>query len=305
LCSKFGNIPPTWKSILGGEKSDIGMVALLRNLRSILQMGFPLSFLDKAVFRRIASGGGQTPVTLAQTLGQMKKDFTDERLEQMVEEATAHKLNIMTFLRIRKLLRGDDASKPSHREELVVKFLGVPLCEGFSLKYQGGCYLQIEEVSGRAGATALTTKNRIIPFIPPNKETMKHLQDAFLNGIQRSNVHGVPEIGGSRHAIVWFDPAPAAAAGVTPGLADGESKLCGQPPDVPVLVAGKTLRLEQVVTSKLLNLEISTSTPYISCQLSVKAWDWYGNELWNTAFHCNNSQYTEKKNNVRLLVQKL
>jgi hypothetical protein len=293
--SKRGNVPPTWRALLVAEPSALGMTALLRNLRNILQMGFSLPFLEKYVFRKIQGGGGQTPVTLAQTLQQIKSDFAPEQLERIRDEASEHKINIMAYHRILKWLRTGKGAVADGSglgnfgriaEELISGFLGHDLAESIGLARVGGCFLKREDVTVRGGQTKMS-RERCVPFHPPDEKVLQALGAAFLRGIERACEQQVPAIPGvAQRAVLWLDlaPPPLAAGAAALGLAPEETHLCGlKGVSVPAVPSGAQVPLEQIIASPLMNFELQYVCPTF-IDYNLHAYDRNGRTLWTSSW---------------------
>lgn len=305
--SKLGNVPSTWRDMLVQEPCPVGATALLRNLRNILQMGFSLSFLDKYVLKRIRSGAGQTPVTLAQTLQFIKKEFSDEELTNLYTSSVQHKENIMAYNRIRRWLTSGKSAVAANSssglghfgataERLISEFLGYPLTESVGLSLVNGCFLKIERAKVRGGMTEIT-RRRIVPFVPPSIQIIRAFEEAFLEGIQKASEAGIPVIPGERKALLWLDltPPPLAKGAAALGLAEGETHLCGLKDfDVPAVPAGGQVPLEQILGSPLLNIELLYAARTF-IDYNLHAYSREGKLLWSSTW-CDTCPGREKRN---------
>jgi len=237
--SAKGNVPTTWSALLTA-KDDNGRytmpyMALLRNLRNILLMGFNASFIRKHVLSRLTDlrqiqGSGQTPVSLSHTWSVLDKEFDDKTLEEMKEQSEAGLRDIMAYKCLLKKIRGPILGTSDKQIGIIGEFLGAPVWEPCGLRKQGGCFLACQKVSMRGGQVLVKGKGKgkgkgkkvpqgpveggekvekwvPVALHPPTRELMNEFKTTFDEAIQTAAQCAVEPLAfeGDGPTILWMD----------------------------------------------------------------------------------------------------
>jgi hypothetical protein len=158
--SDKGNVPATWAALLKA-KNDKGhftlpYMALLRNLRNILLMGFSPGFLRTNVITRLTDlkqiqGSGQTPVSLSHTWSVLQKEFEPEKLTEMQEQASSGLRDILAYKLLLRKIKGPILGYSDKQVGIIGEFLGEPVWAPCGLKRQNDCFLALNRIVLRGG----------------------------------------------------------------------------------------------------------------------------------------------------------
>mmetsp|Transcript_32419 Transcript_32419/g.74092 ORF Transcript_32419/g.74092 Transcript_32419/m.74092 type:complete len:1006 (-) Transcript_32419:233-3250(-) len=237
--SEKGNVPTTWAALLTSKDAKgrytMPYMAMLRNLRNILLMGFTPSFLRKHVLSRLTDlrqiqGSGQTPISLSHTWTVLSKEFDEKKLQELQEQSTNGIRDIMAYKCLLRKIRGPILGTSDKHIGIIGDFLGEAVWEPCGLKKQGGCFLTSCRVLMRGGQVLAKGKGKgkakgkkepvgqeeggqktekwlPVPLHPPTCELMEELKSTFDEAIQAAARCGVEPMSfeGDGPAILWMD----------------------------------------------------------------------------------------------------
>jgi len=324
--SDKGNVPSTWAALLRDkdERSNYTLpyMALLRNMRNVLLMGLPPSFLRSHVLSRLPvarqiRGSGQTSATIAHTWTTLEKEFSEEKLAEMHEQATAGLQDVLTYRKMLKRLCRPIFGYDDKQIGLIGEFLGEPLWQRCGLKKKGDCYLALNRVQlrggqdprlesiakgkgkgkrkGKGGVLAGQAEKWLpVALHPLTPSFLLEVKGAFEKAIEVAAsfaTEGGLALDGSGDVVLWMDLSnppleEAAAEEAASATAVDEAGACtaalGVPPGEAVARTrpGQELELDELSTHQNLCLELR----YLSkgpLDYNVLAYSIGGRHLWS------------------------
>jgi len=272
--SEKGNAPPTWAALLTAkddkDRHTLPYMALLRNLRNILLMGFPTAFLRKQVLSRLMQrnqilGSGQTAISLSHTWSVLEKEFTKEKMYEMREQSRAGIRDILAYKALLRKIRGPLLGTSDKQVGIIGEFLGEPVWAPCGLQKVGDCFLTLNQVLVRDGQAAQTISKARQPkgkgkgkgkgkaegkdaqktgkwlpvaVHPPTAALMAEFKEAFDQAIQTAaaSAVGALELEGPGPVILWMDlsnpPLEVASASTPTARAPEEAVAPGSEADI-------------------------------------------------------------------------
>lgn len=239
--SEKGNVPTTWAPLVRAKdergRYTLPYMAMLRNLRNILLMGFSREFLQTHILSRLPQrnqiqGSGQTAISLSHTWSTLQKEFSEEKLKDMHEQAVKGWRDVIAFNLLLRKICGPILGMNDKQVGIIGEFLGEPVWEPCGLRRQGDCFLAQNHITvrdgqvldgsagkggaakgkgkgkGKGGKGGVKTEKWLpVPCNPVTPELLEDFRVAFDKAIQVAASCATEPIdfGGEGPAAVWMD----------------------------------------------------------------------------------------------------